>query len=157
MNKLMSIPLFFMFILCIISVAYGIVPDESSTLEIDTNENPPARHIWNLWGLIDTSAESDESRFQFSLWIGAGAIGILVAAIAIASASGITVLGSGLTEYSQRSLFNGIVYLGLWGVLSLASFTMIVFDESGIGWIIWTVLTLMYLLGYVQEQNYGAV
>lgn len=86
----------------------------------------------------------------FSLFDANGLIALLIIAISIAAVAGISFLGSGLSEFSQQTIFMSATYMGLWAVLSLAMYEMVQ-GVPLIGAFFWLVLTAMYMFGVISE------
>lgn len=71
---------------------------------------------------------------------------ILVSALAIGGIAGIRILGTGVSDLSQKLIIISIIYLGLWAVFSILANNLIL--TMGIfGGVIWLILTIIYLLG----------
>jgi hypothetical protein len=131
MNKLMIIPLAFMLILTIISVAYTGV---TLTNSINNTTIPGAEpQSFDIWGLQ-------------------GALIILIAAVAVGTVAGINILGSGLSDTSQRMIFNSVLYIGLWAVLTVVTSTL-VFGSGIIFLMLYIVMTIMFVIGFAGETN----
>lgn len=91
---------------------------------------------------------------RFSLFDADGLVALLIIAIGIAAVAGISFLGSGLSEFSQQTIFMSATYMGLWAVLSLAMYEQV----QGVpvfGTFIWLVLTALYMFGVISEIRYG--
>ena len=73
-------------------------------------------------------------------------VGIIGLACTGAVVSGITILGSGISTYSQRIIFNILIFGGLWSSLSLI--TLEELFSNNIFLPIWMFLTLLYIIGF---------
>lgn len=79
-----------------------------------------------------------------------GATVIIITIMVIAGALGIQILGSGLSDSSQKAIVYSIFYIGIWTILSLLSYPLIsAIDIFGL--MIYTLLTLAYAVGVVQK------
>jgi len=79
-----------------------------------------------------------------------GAIIFLITIVALASTVGIHILASGLAETSVRVLINIVIYVGLWGVLSMLA-SPLIFGIAVFGGLIYVLLTLGYTIGVIQK------
>jgi len=146
MNKLLIFPLGFMFILTIFTSLYaggtftGYSEDYSGTGE--------GGSIMNQTTYVHTPTAGS---YHFSIVSASAVLLILSAAIIAGAAVGFHVLGSGLTETSQKYIFNSILFLGLWAILTVVS-SMYIFYNT-IATALWISLTVMYVIGYGTEMN----
>lgn len=92
----------------------------------------------------------DDNRMEFSLNESDGFLVIIVAILAVGVISGITILGSGISEYSQSILFQSFGYLGVWAVLSVPIHEVIG-DMPYFFLPIWIGLTALLCIGIFQE------
>jgi hypothetical protein len=131
MNKLMIIPLGFMLILTIITVSYtGATYINSINNTTIPGADPQSFDIWGLQG----------------------ALIILIAAIAVGTVAGISILGSGLSDTSQKMIFNSVLYVGLWAVLTVVTSTL-VFGSGIVFLLLYVVFTIMFVIGFAGEIN----
>ena len=79
-----------------------------------------------------------------------GAIILITTIFIIGAVIGIQILGSGLNEASSRAFMYGIFYIGIWVILSVPSYPLII-GISLFGAIIYSVLTLFYAIGVIQR------
>lgn len=77
-------------------------------------------------------------------------ITILVAIILVATITGVQFLGSGLSSESVRIFILLTGYIGIWTVLSILAFNLIV-SIAIFGSIIYIMLTIGYTIGVVQK------
>jgi hypothetical protein len=82
---------------------------------------------------------------DFNIWLIGGALTIIGIAIAVGIVSGISVLGSGASVYSQKLLVISVLYIGLWASLTVITATLM-FDEL-LTKITWIGLTMVFMLG----------
>ncbi len=75
-----------------------------------------------------------------------GAMVMIVVLATLIAVIGLRVLASGLSETSVKTLRTSIAYGGLWGVLSVLSYGLIVSIQT-FGSIIYVVLTLLFVIG----------
>lgn len=79
-----------------------------------------------------------------------GLIAVVVGLIAIGVTAGITILGSGLAEYSVMILFKTIGYYSIWilfSTIGIDGFVIIPF----FGWMVYFFLTVVYSLGIMES------
>lgn len=79
-----------------------------------------------------------------------GAIAMIIVISTFAALVGIQVLASGLSPESVRALIIGIAYTGLWGVLSILAFDLIVSIEV-FGGLIYVSLSIGYVYGVINK------
>ena len=100
-----------------------------------------------------TQVSTDVASVGLSGVISAGVISLIVASIAVAVASGITVLGSGLNSVSVMAIFKSCVYYGVWALFSV--FALVLFGEVPVfGYPLYFLLTLFYSLGVVSSVGF---
>ncbi len=149
MNKFLMFPYAIIIMIAIITIAmsndYGAgmftgnhTVETSGNITIDENVTTV-----NL-------PESGEMNIQFTEL--EGALVILTIAIAIAIVAGIHVLGSGLSDTSQRLIFYSAIYLGIWAVFSILA-SPLLFAIASFGILIWIILTLMVVIGFAGEVS----
>jgi len=147
MNKIMLFPLFFLvlltFFVSINSATHyiGETPDYSEIggEQMYINETPSS--------VVELSSAGP---IEVNIWGLAGAILTLFAAISIGIISGLNVFSTGLSVESQKLLFQGTLFLGLWGTLSIAIVELI----SSSQWItlFWIMLTIMFAVGFGMDM-----
>lgn len=82
---------------------------------------------------------------------------VLIVSIGIiAGVTGIQVLGSGLSPSSVRIIILITSYVGIWSVLSILAFSLIVSIEI-FGSVIYISLTLAYVIGVIQKISGSGV
>jgi len=81
-------------------------------------------------------------------------IAIFVVIIAIVAVLGITVLGSGLSPESIKTMVTCILYGAIWGILSILAMPLIIEIEV-FGTVIYTVLLMGYIVGVIQSISGG--
>lgn len=149
MNKLLMFPLGLMFLITIFMyIDTSLAPTGSSENYSDSsgiNIDDENRSI------IIPGAESQE----FDIWGSSGIIVIVIAAIAIGVVSGITVLGSGLSDEAQKMIVNSVLFLGLWACLSVVSSS--VMFENMVTIILWFSITMIFMLGLSIQITGGDV
>lgn len=83
-----------------------------------------------------------------------GGIALILVLSIIGGAIGIQFLGSGLSEGSVRIILLAIFYGGLWAILSLLSYPLIIAIEV-FGVLIYLTLTILYAIGVVSKYFGG--
>ena len=82
--------------------------------------------------------------------------GILVAALTVSIAAGVQVFGTGMTEYSQRTLFISLMFGGIWGFMTLGSYDLLFASAlEPMGQFVYIGLTLTYIVGIIQTASGG--
>lgn len=143
MNKIMMFPMLFMFLL----TAYAVVAS-GETYESVTDD-------WSETGEIThNTTVGDDTGFVIipegdsgliNVWFTGAVLALLLIAIAVAIIAGMKVLGTGLNAFSQTTLFNSILFLGLWTGLTVVSASF--FFDTPILTMVWISLTTMYAVG----------
>lgn len=78
-----------------------------------------------------------------------GFLAMLVGFLALVAVMGITVLGSGLKDFSVKALWKAGLYITLWTVLS--TFALEGYLAIPIfGWVVYFLLTGLYMLGILE-------
>jgi len=77
-------------------------------------------------------------------------IALIITIIVVAGITGIQVLGSGLSPSSVRVIILGTSYAGIWAVLSILAFNLIITIEL-FGTIIYITLTIAYAIGVINK------
>lgn len=143
MNKLILFPLTLMFILTAFAFIYN-----GDTLTSSISENEYNMSINGTNATVDIPIGD---MYTFDIWGATGVMVILVAALFLGVLTGIRILGSGLSDYSQKLIFMSTVYLGLWAVLTVATSSYIF---GGIfGTMFWLAITFMYVVGIASSAT----
>lgn len=85
---------------------------------------------------------------------GGGGIAIIVLIAGISILIGIQVLGSGLSDITIKVLTILTAYGSLWIILSLLSMSLL-FEIQLFGLFIYTILTLIYVIGMIEKISEG--
>ena len=83
-----------------------------------------------------------------------GMISVLIAIAVFTILIGIQILASGLSDVSVKAMMVGVIYTGLWGVLSVLSIEVIKSIEL-IGSLIYVLLTVGYAIGVFEKMSGG--
>jgi len=97
-----------------------------------------------------TSLAFEDSSAIFVLDPVLGGISILTTIGVIGGILGVTILGSGLNPESVKLVMSMIMYGGMWGLLSILAFPLLVSIEI-FGAFIYVTLTIGYVIGIVQK------
>lgn len=76
-------------------------------------------------------------------------LAILIAGIGVAVVAGVNILGSGLSDTSQSVLFNSVVFLGLWAVLTVFSASMVFTNDLMI--LLYVIITIIFVIGLAMH------
>lgn len=152
MNKLIWIPLTTIILLAIVSSVYI----DTTTFGGNTTINQPGEITVNGTTTNVTIPGSGVQTFNMS-----GiqmALVILFSAIILGTVTGIHFLGSGLSDTTQKIIFNSVIYLGLWGIFSILAYDLLsdMSTELGFGILLWMILTIVYIIGFAQTIQGGA-
>ncbi|OGN87474.1 MAG: hypothetical protein A2Z74_04710 [Chloroflexi bacterium RBG_13_46_9] len=130
MNKLLTLPLFFLLILSMYSIA--------QTATSLTGESPELPD--------DVTVDIPEADTQeFNIWEGSYSIAIILAAIAVGVLAGIRIFDTGLSDQAQVLLFNSILFMTLWACLSAVAYEYMF--QNSYTTMLWILLTTIYVVG----------
>jgi hypothetical protein len=133
MNKLLIFPLSFLLLITIFAALFSNSTSDSNTT-VTVN------------GTTTNVAIPGGGSRNFNIWTSpTSVLAIIVAAMVLGAITGLHFLGSGLTDFSQKIIFNAVLFLGLWACLSLI--TSFVIFSSTIFAMFWMILTVMYSIG----------
>lgn len=91
--------------------------------------------------------------FSFDLFTGDGLLVVLLVLVAAGILLGISVFGSGLSEFSQNLVIKSVGLFGLWAALVLFSSEVITNGTGVYGVLIYFGLTLMYGVGFLSDVS----
>lgn len=137
MNKLLIIPLTFMLITTIIGMLYD------PNFDFLTSQTAVGNST--IGGNNTTVNVPGSGTFSINIDSSAAIMAIMACAIGVGVIAGFSLFGSGLSDTSQTILFNSVIFLGLWGVLSLFASNLIFVDT--VLTVLWIGLTIIYLIG----------
>ena len=103
---------------------------------------------------ISTTFTTSSGTIVFGIDEFEGMIISLSAIIAIATAFGINVFGSGLNETSVRTITIVSIYTGIWIILSIIVHNLIVMIEF-FGSLLYILITIAYTIGVIQKVVEG--
>lgn len=83
-----------------------------------------------------------------------GLIAIFIVIIIVAAILGIQILASGLSPESVKFIMNAVLYFGIWSLLSVPCFNLIISIEI-FGTLIYIILTIAYVIGVIQKISGG--
>lgn len=146
MNKLLVIPLAIMLMLQIFTMLYSPI-----TLP-GTQEFDPDMQYRDENGNLVYMEVSGVGGQTIDMATMVGLIALLIAGIAAGIAAGFSILGSGLSTFSQQLIINAIVYIGIWTFLSVLAVVQGVMNTT-LGAVLFIVLTVMFVIGFVQESS----
>ena len=148
MNKPLVFPLIVMFIVSLILFASASIAPPTTTGDYSESSGVVVDGEYEEFEIVN------ETSMTLDVWTVAGFMVLIVAAIAIGIAAGVGVLGSGLSDPSQRIIIISIIYMGLWACLTAITATMM--WETTIGTVTWLGLTIIFLLGMSEELTESA-
>jgi len=144
MNKLIAIPMAIGFGFLFIAILGGVQFDD----DFDPQKDEWGQYIDDDGNIIPVEIPDQEQ--TWSIMSAEGVMALLTIAIAVGIVGGITVFGSGISEYSQSIIFQTTVYVAIWAVCTLAIYD-VVQSVPLLAAIIWLSMTLMYATGIIQE------
>lgn len=92
--------------------------------------------------------------FTFAISATQGAIAVMMSIIVLGSIIGIRVMGSGILGVSAEIIVKGAFYFALWGLFSVFAQPLIAAIPI-FGILIYLMLTVMYIIGFVQGLSGG--
>ncbi len=92
--------------------------------------------------------------FTFAISATQGAIAVMMSIIILGSLIGIRVMGSGILGMSAEIIVKGAFYFALWGLFSVFAQPLIAAIPI-FGILIYLMLTVMYIIGFVQGLSGG--
>jgi hypothetical protein len=104
----------------------------------------------------ETTLQYGGQNLVFGISLTEGILASVVAIVAFGTAIGIKIFDSGISEFSQKIIFFFAIYMGLWGIFTVFSYDLIIAIPL-FGFFIFFAITIIHLLGIIQEinTNYG--
>lgn len=138
----------------------GSAADEAGTLEHRWNPNGGedwwhngTAAYYQIWNTPNAS-NSEFNMLGFSMGTSLGIIGLVVAVIALAAVVGLKIVGSGIGEFSSRTIVIATGFITLWGLFSILAIGGIT-SIPIIGTIFYFVLTGAYSIGVLDAVGGG--
>lgn len=148
MNSFIYYPLFLLLLIAIFTQMFYGASEIDLTYEGSQSQTLIANQTLNT---EESQLEIEQGNLSLDFTMTTGIIVIIVGAIVL-GLIGINVLGSGLSDYSIKIIWNGIVFYGLWFLFSALGFNF--FNSIPIiGIVLWISLTLVYSLGVFQKMG----
>lgn len=92
--------------------------------------------------------------FVFNIWSVSGLIALVALAVTVSAMLGFSILGTGFSTYSQRLVFNIILFSGLW--LALMSMSASILFANDLFTLMFFGLTMVYVVGFgMQAGGHG--
>lgn len=148
MNNYIVLPIIIMFMIGIFSQFYY-----SSAIDISSEGLSQSQTLQGNQTLTGEESELvlDEGSLSLDFTMTIGLVAIIAGAIAL-GLIGMNVLGSGLSAFSVKIIWNGIVYYGLWAIFSVLGFNAIN-SLPLFGLLFWFILTLCYTFGVFSKMG----
>ncbi len=143
MNGLIMFPLTVLMVFMAISSVGGSNLNITTTQDLNQSGTVITNDTTNL-------VQIPVGSFAFSITPTQGAIIIMSTVIAIGAIVGIRAFSTGLDRFSIETITKGAYYLAIWGILSAFAQPTIA-NIPYFGVILYLVLTLMYVSGFVQS------
>lgn len=99
----------------------------------------------------ESELELDNAELSLDFTMTVGLVAVIAGAIAL-GLIGLNVLGSGLSDFSVKIIWNGIVFYGLWSIFSVLGYNSIASIPT-FGVIFWFLLTFVYSLGVFGKMG----
>lgn len=138
MNKLLVYPLMFMMFIAFFhfAVTATTIGNTVSEANFTTGSGDFSNAIIEFVG---------GDNVVFNIWAISGLVAVFVLGGTVAAMLGFSVLGSGFSVYSQRIVFNLIVFIGLW--LALMSMSASILFSQDLFTFLFFGLTMIYIVG----------
>lgn len=142
MNNMLVIPLFLLIIVGSFSQLWYY-----DATDFSSSDNPYTQDIneTQIQNGTEANLELEGASLNLDFGMTIGLIAVIAGAIAL-GLIGINVFGSGLSDFSVKIIWNGIVFYGLWSVFSVFAFNAII-SIPLFGLMFWFILTVVYSLG----------
>lgn len=140
MNRMLLFPLSIMLILSVYGMIYT-----GLTYTADATENYSTIDGVDINGTPSSVDIPSAGSYSFDIWSNSGFLLILTAAIAIGVVAGVNFLGSGLSDTSQKMLFDSVLFGGIWACLAVAAVDFMFVNAYTS--LLWLVLTMIYIIG----------
>lgn len=105
--------------------------------------------------LVEGGEETDVEVEGYEVTAGFDAVGgalfWLIGLVALGVVAGISVLGSGIKEYSVRLLVKVVGYYAFWMLVSFFAREAFSFFPMGFGWVLYLVMTVMFSFGVMEQ------
>ena len=97
--------------------------------------------VINQTGYINTGEPE-----SFNIWNAeTGALVLLTIAIAGATITGIRLFTFGLSEFTQKTMFNSVLFVGLWFALTII--VRYYLFQTTVTTLLWSSMTMMFIIG----------
>jgi len=148
LNKLMMVPYTIYIILSVLTLMSGVSYVDA---QMDyTNVSSEGNSVMGINNTV-SSGSATFSLFTTSFLLFVGAL------VGICIIAGLQIFSSGLSETAQGLMFKSLLYFGVYFALVAAATPWLFAEGSGeIGLLIFFVLTIMFVLGFVEENKAGA-
>jgi len=152
LNKLVMYPFLIMAILALFNQFYYYSNNEVSISGEIAVVNPATGEISENG--TSTEIQTSGTDISFDLNTVTGFIALIIGVVILGTVLGITFVGSGLSERSQKIIFNSVVCFGFWGIFSALTLTLIMLIPT-FGLILWIALTMVYTFGFFKIIDGG--
>ena len=147
MNKLLLFPLTVLFLMSIFTAVFTETFYSADSPDYSSDENIT---VGGETGSVDIPNAGSHT---YNMWGLGGAVVILTVALTVGILAGIHVIGSGLSDTSQKMMVSGIMFGGLWACLTVISGTT--FFSTTTSQLCWFGLTFVYVLGFGLHMTTG--
>lgn len=150
MNRMVIIPMGILIMLAVVNVL-----SHSGTAAGQVDFNGPTGQI-TVDGVDSVAVYEGQDSKYLGIFSQNDMLAMLILAIGVVFALGFSGLGSGFSTLSQELVFKSMIYGGIWGILSISAWEFFNDDTiAGAGMIIWSIMTLSYVFGFVSEVGSG--
>jgi len=150
MNPYITYPLIILVVIGSFNYLYEFEGATSIDLTYEGIQNQTLIGNQTLTG-EESELELEEGSLSLDFTMTTGIVAIIISAIAL-GLIGIHILGSGLSDFSVKIIWNGIVFYGLWTIFSVLALTAIIAIPI-FGVLLWFFLTLFYSLGVFGKMG----
>lgn len=156
MNKLMTYPLIIFFVVMLVNQAYtyGQGSDILTGVDLSTSQNINGSGTLFQNGTETELGIPEDTQLVFDIDFVTGFLAVIIGIAILGAVLGITVLGSGLSERTQRIILVSAVGLGLWAIFSLLTYDLIA-SIPVFSTMMWLGFTFIYMIGFIKEINGG--
>lgn len=167
MNKLIMIPIFIMIFCAILTQGLktstiGFQNTQQFQIQNKTGTSE-GHYVWHFSGgfltqeWVSGTSETGQSIPSVDIIGVDGLLALLIGFIAIGTALGITIFGSGLSNSSQNVIYKSVFFYALWGIFSALGCG--VSGDVGLlsipifGTLIYIIISLCYVVGVQSQIN----
>lgn len=155
MNKLITYPLIIFFVVMLVNQVYVHRQDSGLFNSIELSDTQDITGNGSLFqNGTETEIGFEDTQMQIDIDFVTGFTALIIGAVALGTVIGIVVLGSCLSERTQKIILTSAICLGLWSMFSLLTYNVIT-GIPVLGVMLWVAFTFVYMIGFFREVNGG--